>query len=343
MPSPRNGRSGRGRSTGVAEHRTHTALSRGRVLLVALIVALVSAPAAAGAQDGASTGDQIERTRAAIDRVAQRWFEGQQATDRIDAEISALEGEVASAQAHADRVAVIARDRAVEIYMGSGTDFGPVLDSTDALDSARRAELLDRANSESRKVLDEFEVASERLADQRAELERRREEQQQAADQLASEQQELEARLASLQAQAAAEAAAATAARARKAAAAPAPSARSAATPAAAPRRTSSPPAQPTVAPPPPAPAGTHPHHDDPFLVCTRQRESRGNYSVVSASGLYHGAYQFLATTWNATASHAGRPELIGVLPSRASAYDQDDMAWTLYQWQGKRPWGGRC
>jgi hypothetical protein len=77
--------------------------------------------------------------------------------------------------------------------------------------------------------------------------------------------------------------------------------------------------------------------------VCTRARESRGNYSVVSASGLYHGAYQFAPTTWNATASHAGRVELIGVLPSRASAYDQDDMAWTLYQWQGNRPWGGRC
>ena len=78
-------------------------------------------------------------------------------------------------------------------------------------------------------------------------------------------------------------------------------------------------------------------------MVCTRARESGGNYGVVSSSGLYYGAYQFMTTTWNATASRAGRPELIGVRPNQASAYDQDDMAWTLYQWQGKGPWGGRC
>ena len=26
-----------------------------------------------------------------------------------------------------------------------------------------------------------------------------------------------------------------------------------------------------------------------------------------------------------------------------ASPYDQDEMAWTLYQWQGTGPWGGGC
>ena len=26
-----------------------------------------------------------------------------------------------------------------------------------------------------------------------------------------------------------------------------------------------------------------------------------------------------------------------------ASEYDQDEMAWSLYQWQGNGPWGGRC
>jgi len=26
-----------------------------------------------------------------------------------------------------------------------------------------------------------------------------------------------------------------------------------------------------------------------------------------------------------------------------SSVYDQDDMAWNLYQWQGTGPWGGRC
>ena len=95
-------------------------------------------------------------------------------------------------------------------------------------------------------------------------------------------------------------------------------------------------------APSPPAGA-VSPHHNDPFLVCTRQIESGGDYSIVSSSGLYYGAYQFLPSTWNAVAAHAGRTISIGVLPSRASAYDQDEMAWVLYQWQGNGPWGGRC
>ena len=57
----------------------------------------------------------------------------------------------------------------------------------------------------------------------------------------------------------------------------------------------------------------------------------------------YYGAYQFSPTTWNMVASHSGRMDLIGVLPSQASAYDQDELAWSLYQWQGNRPWNGRC
>ena len=76
--------------------------------------------------------------------------------------------------------------------------------------------------------------------------------------------------------------------------------------------------------------------------MCTRARESNGNYSVVSSSG-YYGAYQFSPTTWNVTATHVGRLDLVGVIPSQASAYDQDEMAWALYAWQGNSPWGGRC
>jgi len=64
---------------------------------------------------------------------------------------------------------------------------------------------------------------------------------------------------------------------------------------------------------------------------------------VVSPDGYYYGAYQFAPSTWDTTALHASRDYLIGVLPSRASPYDQDEMAWALYQWQGNGPWGGRC
>src|SRR5262249_49289139 len=109
----------------------------------------------------------------------------------------------------------------------------------------------------------------------------------------------------------------------------------------------------PPTAPPTTAPAqvvvtptsgsgGVSPHHNDPFLVCTRARESGGNYGAVSPSG-YYGPYQLLPSTGDVTVIREGRSDLVGVLPSRASAYDQDEAAWTLYQWQGNAPWGGRC
>src|SRR5262249_62028274 len=88
---------------------------------------------------------------------------------------------------------------------------------------------------------------------------------------------------------------------------------------------------------------GGNPHHDAAFLVCARERESGGNYGAVNPAGPYLGAYQFLQATWDSAANHAGRTSLIGVPPNTASEYDQDDIAWDLYQWQGAAPWGGLC
>jgi hypothetical protein len=82
-----------------------------------------------------------------------------------------------------------------------------------------------------------------------------------------------------------------------------------------------------------------------PFLVCTRAHESdtAGGYQAVNPSGKYRGADQFSQSTWNATAQHAGRPDLVGVDPAAANPADQDFLAMDLYRWQGASPWGGRC
>jgi hypothetical protein len=82
-----------------------------------------------------------------------------------------------------------------------------------------------------------------------------------------------------------------------------------------------------------------------PFLKCTRAHESdsAGGYQAHSPDGLYHGAYQFLQSTWNNVARMAGRPDLIGVNPANASVADQDALAMWLYNHSGKGPWGGRC
>lgn len=90
-----------------------------------------------------------------------------------------------------------------------------------------------------------------------------------------------------------------------------------------------------------PPPPGFGAHHDDPFLTCVRQRESGNNYAAHSPDGQYHGAYQFHQATWDATARHIGRTDLVGMDPHTASPALQDDMAWALYQWQGSAPWAG--
>ena len=72
------------------------------------------------------------------------------------------------------------------------------------------------------------------------------------------------------------------------------------------------------------------------------QCESSGNWAINTGNGFF-GGLQFLQATWDATANHMGRVELIGVHPTQASPYDQDDVAWALYQWRGSAPWGGIC
>lgn len=76
------------------------------------------------------------------------------------------------------------------------------------------------------------------------------------------------------------------------------------------------------------------------FLACVRQREGGGNYAINTGNG-YYGTYQFLQSTWDATARHAGRDDLVGVHASDVSPADQDAMAFALYEWQGPSPWAG--
>lgn len=93
-----------------------------------------------------------------------------------------------------------------------------------------------------------------------------------------------------------------------------------------------------TVVTPPRATGGGAPSNG--FLACVRNRESRGNYTVSNGAG-YYGAYQFSTSTWNNTAQHAGRGDLVGVNPAAASPADQDALAASLYAWQGRSPWAG--
>lgn len=79
------------------------------------------------------------------------------------------------------------------------------------------------------------------------------------------------------------------------------------------------------------------PHHvyarpiTDAALARLRQCESSGDYSAVSASGRYRGAYQFDRQTWRTV---GGKGD-----PAAAAPWEQDHRARLLYDSRGRQPW----
>jgi peptidoglycan hydrolase CwlO-like protein len=338
-----------GRSSGEAEHHVRTGLTRlnlTRLVAGACIATLGLLPAVPA--HASTTGDRIAATKNAIEVAAQRWFAAQADVARIDASIADVEHQIKAAQANIEQARKIATARVVVMYknadLGLASMFGD-----NALDSARRAHLVDNANAGGDAAIAKLTAAVDDLHAQRRSLEAARSQQQKVARLVSTERRALDAELESVRALARHDARVALAA-ARNQVARSRATVRIRALSAAHPTDALAAPTGPPVrvaqslviVAAPRADTRVSPHHDDPFLACTRARESGGRYDAISPSG-YYGAYQFLPSTWDSTAVHAGRLDLVGELPSRASPYDQDETAWALYQWQGAGPWGGRC
>jgi hypothetical protein len=297
---------------------------------------LLSAPAGADPiQDADAT---VQSLRQEADAAAQEYFDALSRATALDAKIAGLEAKLPDLAARRRKLRHHAERRAVAAYVRSGAQLAALFDSADALTVARRRQLLAQLNGRDDEAFVALVKVSQRFERQRNALRDARAAQQSALDELTQRGRDIDTKLQAavdrrnhLQAEAAA-AEAARAAAAAAAAATPADPVPGAAVDV------------PTTAPPGYKPTpGTHAHHDDPFLACTRGMESGGNYSAVNPAGPYLGAYQLLQSTWNSGANHVGRVDLIGVPPNKASEYDQDDVAWGVYEWQGKGPWSDRC
>jgi Transglycosylase-like domain len=314
----------------VGQRVVHRAVRRSLATLtiVALFVG-VTATAASAASGPKSL-------RAEVDIVGARFFAAQARAAALDAEIHALDRQLTRTRRRAAALRPVATAQAVQIYQGGSQGFTALFDTTNAMESARRAELIAQASDHTQALLDEYANAAANLEHQRRQVARARAAQAGVVAALAQQTGALEHALAQAQQSYRDELAAQVRARAATAS--------SGSTPVrdVPPATVPAPPAPVPVAPPPPSPNGVNPHHDDPFLVCTRARESSGDYAAVNQGG-YYGAYQFSEPTWDVTANHAGMPQLIGVRPDQASAWDQDQLAWVLYQWQGNAPWNGLC
>ena len=308
-------------------------------------VTLLLAPDA-HAQSTSSASD----LRAEADALSTRYFAALARVQSLDNDITRSESRVEALQLRAKRARAAARERALLAYTSSGTQLSTLVEGEDTLDTARRAHLIDQVNAHDENVYEKMQLATRSLRKQQRELQATRQAQADALDALRAQGASIDAKLARAEAEEQAAATAATAPTTVAAAAATDPTNTTAGgVPASVATSTST---TTTTVPPPTTPTpppnyvgtpGTSPHHDDPFLTCVRQRESGGNYSAVNPAGPYLGAYQFMQSTWNLTATHAGRTDLVGVPANTATPYDQDEMAWALYQWQGMGPWGGHC
>jgi hypothetical protein len=328
--------------------RTLVPFARARWSAVALLAAftlVLSAPAlaAAATRPRDQAGDaqrRVDSARRTANASAGRYLEALGVFERLRVQAAGFEAAIGEGERRAATLRSIVQQRAARAYRGAGTSLPSLLTVGDLPDLMRSDKLLATANINDSDALSLLLAQQEDLRQKREDLRKLEDRQGGALQDLQRFSKRADAQLAAalgnrqdVQARLAAQAASAAAVARTRTVRSPSGSAARAPV-AAAPR---------VAAPPPPSGGGSGSHHDDPFLSCVRQRESRGNYSVVNPSGPYYGAYQFLASTWNIAARHAGRLDLVGVLPSSASPADQDDIAWSLYQWQGSGPWGGSC
>jgi hypothetical protein len=288
----------------------------GAVAGLVVVALAVYAAAPAGAQQGPSGGaDQgVAEAQARADKAAGAYIDALVKSQQVDAEITEIQQSMAGLERRVAELRGTAQVHAIEAYKRSGTPVVALLgDDMPAMESARRTVLLDLLNTRDDDAAALLRKARDGLQSRQHDLQNAQQQHGALLAQLKGEEDRLNTELSAAQAQ-----------RRRVSGSAPAGGALA---PSAdyVPR------------------AGEHPQHNHPFLVCTRGIESKGNYQAYNSSGPYYGAYQFDQGTWNGTANHAGRGELVGMDPRDASEYDQDDMAWTLYQWRGKGPWNGRC
>jgi hypothetical protein len=293
--------------------------------------------AAAPADPTAAAAARVATARQQADALASRYFAALNRGATLDVQIANLEARLRSDEARAAGLRARAGTRARQIYESGGSTVVDFFDGRDPLESARRDRLMAAANARDAAVFSDLARQNEALRARRKQLRDDRKQQHDVALKLHDAQGAMNAQLATAQKELSdARAAAAAALAAQQAAARQRAGGRPASSPASAPAITT-----PPLGRPPSGGGGSH--HDDPFLVCTRDRESHGDYTVVNPAGPWYGAYQFAQSTWDSVANHAGRLDLVGVHPSAASPSDQDEIAWTLYQWQGKGPWGGLC
>jgi murein DD-endopeptidase MepM/ murein hydrolase activator NlpD len=164
--------------------------------LVALVLALVGAspavlaavtatPAVAATSDDlAAARQKLNEARAAANETAAQFSTADHQLEQTRADIAKLQDSIATTRAKVQELREYARQRAVFAYTHPGTSLEALVDASDAVDAARRQQLLDQANQTDNDIAKRLGTLTSQLKNQQSDLERQEHEQAQISDQL---------------------------------------------------------------------------------------------------------------------------------------------------------------
>ena len=104
----------------------------------------------------------LSRCRAQVDAIGPA-LRGTDQAAALDAKVHELDQQLAASRRRAAALRPVATAEAVQLYENSSGSFTVLLDTTSAMESARRAELISRATDHTQALLDEFRTRRPRF------------------------------------------------------------------------------------------------------------------------------------------------------------------------------------
>jgi murein DD-endopeptidase MepM/ murein hydrolase activator NlpD len=154
------------------------------VSLAAATLVSASGAGAATAVDLESARQKLTEARAAANETAAQFSAADHQLEETRQEIAKLQDSITTTKAKVQELREYTRQRAVFAYTHPGTSLEALVDATDAIDAARRQQLLDRANQSDNDIAKRLAALTSQLKSQQGELEHQEREQQALSDQL---------------------------------------------------------------------------------------------------------------------------------------------------------------
>jgi peptidoglycan LD-endopeptidase LytH len=158
-----------------------------RGLVAALALALLAPPAVARADDPlAEAVKKVEDAAKAQAEATAGFEEVWEEHEQLEADAAKTQREIGRLTDEQRELARLARARAVQAYMGSGTPLVDELlaDQDDVLDAARRATMLDRVNEQGIEVMEHLGAVTEDLKTRQKKLARQRKDSEKALEEM---------------------------------------------------------------------------------------------------------------------------------------------------------------